>query len=111
MYWFGDMRATGADHVPESRFGLWFLATDTWAVHVLARAVTDLERLIAQRRNAYPVVVDVGCGFGRSFKLLQDRFGARRIIGVDIDEAALAAAAQQASRDGVAVEILQASSS
>jgi ubiquinone/menaquinone biosynthesis C-methylase UbiE len=111
MYWFGDMRAREADHVPESRFGLWFLSTDTWAEHVLARAVADLERLLVNRRNAYPVVVDVGCGFGRSFKLLRERFAAQRVIGVDIDTSALAMAARQAARDGVAVEILQANSS
>jgi ubiquinone/menaquinone biosynthesis C-methylase UbiE len=111
MYWFGDMRAIGADHVPESRFGLWFLATDTWAVHVLTRAVNDLERLMADRRGAYPVVVDVGCGFGRSFKLLQDRFAARRLIGIDIDAQALGAAAGQAARDGVDVAFMRANSS
>jgi ubiquinone/menaquinone biosynthesis C-methylase UbiE len=98
-------------HVPESRFGLWFLATDTWAVHVLARAVGDLERLIENRRGAYSVVVDVGCGYGRSFKLLKERFAAQRVIGVDVDRQILADAARQAKADGVEVELMQASGS
>lgn len=48
-------RIAGVAHVPESRFGQWFLATDTWAVHVLTRAISDLERLIEDRRESYPV--------------------------------------------------------
>ena len=35
--------------VPESRFGVWFLKTETWAIHVLKRAFGDLERLIDDR--------------------------------------------------------------
>ena len=99
-----------AGHVPESRFGLWFLATDTWAVHVLARCLHDLERLIPNRRSAYPVVVDVGCGYGRSFRLLKDRFAPQRLIGIDIEPKILEAASHQASRDGIDVEIMRASS-
>lgn len=34
-------------HVPETVFGKWFLQTSTWTVHVLDRALNDLERLIA----------------------------------------------------------------
>jgi SAM-dependent methyltransferase len=98
-------------HVPESRFGLWFLATDTWAVRVLARAIGDLERLIPNRRRAYSVVLDVGCGYGRSFKLLKERFSAERVIGVDVDRGILDAAARQATKDGVEVELMQASGS
>jgi ubiquinone/menaquinone biosynthesis C-methylase UbiE len=87
------------------------LATDTWAVHVLARALGDLETLIEDRRASYPVVVDVGCGFGRSFKLLREKFAAQHLIGVDIDRDILAAATAQAARDGVDVDFLRASSS
>ncbi|MBV9833778.1 MAG: class I SAM-dependent methyltransferase [Alphaproteobacteria bacterium] len=104
-------RIADVAHVPESRFGQWFLATDTWAVHVLTRAIDDLERLIADRRAAYPVAVDVGCGFGRSFRLLQERFSAERLIGVDIETEALARSARQAERDGLTVELVHASSS
>jgi ubiquinone/menaquinone biosynthesis C-methylase UbiE len=104
-------RIADVAHVPESRFGQWFLATDTWAVHVLTRAVDDLERLIGDRRASYPVAVDVGCGFGRSFRLLKERFGAQRLIGVDIESEALARSAKQAERDGLAVDLVHASSS
>lgn len=111
-FWSPEIGAPGdSDHVPESRFGRWFLATDTWAEHVLLRALRDLNRLIKHKGRSYPVVVDVGCGFGRSFKLLQDQFAPQRLIGIDIEPDTLAAAAARAAHDGVAVEILQASNS
>ncbi len=69
-------------HVPESAFGKWFLQTNVWTVHVLERALKDLDRLIPQRRPAYPVVADVGCGWGRSLKKLNDRFRPQHVIGI-----------------------------
>lgn len=98
-------------HVPESRFGIWFLRTETWAVHVLARAIKDLDRLIRDRQPSYPAIVDVGCGSGRSLKLLRDRFAPRRLIGIDIDPEMLAVAAAEAARHGVTVEFKQGTSS
>jgi ubiquinone/menaquinone biosynthesis C-methylase UbiE len=105
-----NARGTRQTHVPESRFGTWFLGTETWAVHVLARAITDLERLVNGRMPADPVVIDVGCGYGRSFGLLRDRFGAGRLIGIDIDEAMLASARAATAARGLRVEFLQANS-
>ena len=95
-------------HVPESRFGVWFLGTKTWEGHVLAKALDDLARLVDNRTPACPVIVDVGCGWGRSFKMLGDRFKAERMIGVDIDPRMLAASAAEAARQGLSVELYQA---
>ena len=97
-------------HVPESRFGIWFLSTEIWAEHVLERAVIDLERLIPDRRDSYPVIVDVGCGWGRSFELLQQRFRPARMIGIDIDPAMIEAAAAEAAKRGLPVEFKRTSS-
>jgi ubiquinone/menaquinone biosynthesis C-methylase UbiE len=94
-----------SEHVPESAFGVWFLGTETWATHVLARALGDLERLIPERRASYPVILDAGCGWGRSFKLLSGRFGPTRLIGIDIDPAMLAASRAEVSHDGFPVEL------
>jgi ubiquinone/menaquinone biosynthesis C-methylase UbiE len=105
-----DSGKAPAAHVPETRFGTWFLSTETWAFHVLQRAVTDLERLIQDRKSSYPVIVDVGCGWGRSFKLLHERFAPRRLIGLDIDPAMLEASAAEAARHGIAVDLRQGSS-
>jgi ubiquinone/menaquinone biosynthesis C-methylase UbiE len=106
----GHKHGPAAAQVPESRFGVWFLGTETWAVHVLERALDDLERLMKRRRR-HPIIVDVGCGWGRSFKLLNERFDAQHLIGIDIDPAMLAASAAEAARHGVVVEFKCASSS
>ena len=98
-------------HVPETKIGTWFLGTGTWTRHVLERAIADLERLIPDRRLAYPVIVDVGCGWGRSFKLLHDRFRPERMIGIDIDATMVAAAANEARKNGLTVEVRRGSSS
>ena len=99
------------DHVPETKFGTWFLRTQTWTRHVLEPAVVDLERLIPDRQAAYPVIVDVGCGWGRSFKLLHAHFKPERMIGIDIDPEMIDAAANEAAMQGLTVEMRRGSSS
>lgn len=97
--------------VPESRFGVWFLKTETWAVHVLKRALIDLERLVPDRQPRYATIVDVGCGRGRSFKLLKERFRPGRMIGIDVDGAMLQIADAEVKQEGLAVEFQQTTSS
>ena len=97
-------------HVKETAFGIWFLQTPTWTLHVLERALRDLETLIPERRAAYPVVVDVGCGWGRSLKKLHTRFAPQRLIGVDIEEAMLEASAKEMAASDIRVELIQCSS-
>lgn len=82
--------ATGgrAAFVEESRFGVWFLGTRTWHVHVLKRALDDLERLLQPRAECYPVILDVGSGHGASLLELAARFAPQRLISVDADPAA-----------------------
>ncbi len=79
----GNNRA-GADYVEESAFGTWFLATDTWYNQVLTVALDDLQRFLPAGAT-YPVVLDAGCGHGRSLRLLSERFRPERLIGVDAD--------------------------
>lgn len=108
---YGSRSGVIADrHVPESLFGVWFLGTETWTEHVLGRAIADLDRLIPDRRLSYPVIVDVGCGWGRSFALLQERFRPSRMIGVDIDPAMIEAAAAEAAKHDLRVEFNRSSS-
>jgi len=102
--------STTAAYVPETRFGKWFLRTQTWRVHVLERAIRDLLRLIPERRNSYPVVVDVGCGSGYSLPKLAQRFAPQQLIGVDIDPEMLRAAGEEAARARVAVRLVESSS-
>jgi ubiquinone/menaquinone biosynthesis C-methylase UbiE len=104
------MMAPLEPHVPESAFGKWFLQTDTWTVHVLDCAINDLVRLIPDRQPAYPVVADVGCGWGRSLSKLNDHFSPQRLIGMDIDPQMLEASATEAANSGLPVEFINCSS-
>ncbi|MEO8296726.1 MAG: class I SAM-dependent methyltransferase [Burkholderiales bacterium] len=97
-------------HVPETAFGKWFLRTDVWTTHVLERAFNDLDRLVPARHAGYPVVADVGCGWGRSLKRLNDRFRPHSLIGMDIDPSMLAAARAEAARSGIPAEFIECSS-
>ena len=97
-------------HVPETKFGIWFLGTQTWVIKVLEVALRDLERLIVDRQPSYPVIVDVGCGRGRSFPLLNNRFNPEHMIGVDVDADLLERAERDARRVGLPVSFVQATS-
>lgn len=91
--------------VAETRFGFWFLGTHIWETRVLRVAINDLERLIPGRRASYPVVLDVGCGHGRSFRLLWERFSPERIIGIDFEECCLDRARAELAKEQLPVEI------
>lgn len=71
--------------VKESAFGVWFTGTETWAKYVLTKALDDLEPMINHRKSSHPIILDVGCGHGLSFKMLEKRFSPEKIIGLDID--------------------------
>ena len=98
-------------YVPESAFGKWFLRTNTWTVHVLDRAIKDLVRLIPNRRDAYPVIADVGCGWGQSLPKLHRQFSPERLIGIDVDHAMLEASAKEVAAAGIRAEFINCSSS
>ena len=75
------------DFVPESRFGFWFLGTQTWALHVLKIAIADLQTLIGPMGvPSRPVILDAGCGQGKSFGLLQEAFDPRLIVAIDVED-------------------------
>lgn len=93
--------------VHETGFGRWFLNTETWAVHVVKRALDDLERLIPDRQPSYPVVLDIGCGWGHSLLELAARFRPQQLIGIDIDLAMVQAAARRVRAEGVPAELRQ----
>jgi len=109
----GDVRSVKAEHtvpadyVHESRFGFWFLGTRTWTQRVVEVALDDLEALIDAPRASYPVILDAGCGQGKAFRPLAERFHPERIIGVDADDAGLDAADREAQDLGLRVELLE----
>lgn len=93
------------DYVEESRFGFWFLGTETWRVHVVGRALGDLVRMMRTPLAPRSVVLDVGCGQGLSLGLLQSQFRPARLIGLDADARALALARRHARAQGIAAEL------
>jgi ubiquinone/menaquinone biosynthesis C-methylase UbiE len=98
--------SVSSDYVHESRFGFWFLGTRTWEMRVVEVALEDLQRLIDSPRPAYPVILDAGCGQGKAFHALAERFHPQRIIGVDVGEASLDAADREAECHDIRVELL-----
>lgn len=61
-------------YVEETRFGFWFLRSHTWQHHVLRVAINDLRRLFDAPLPQAPVLLDAGCGQGKSFQYLQQVF-------------------------------------
>jgi ubiquinone/menaquinone biosynthesis C-methylase UbiE len=108
---FDIIQPSGDPHVPETAFGKWFLRTETWTVHVLERALKDLQGLMPPEPRSYGVVADVGCGFGRSLPKLHQRFAPQRLIGMDIDPEMLQQSAREVDMHKVKAEFICCSSS
>ncbi|MFC4764787.1 class I SAM-dependent methyltransferase [Dyella koreensis] len=100
------MTYASATYVPETRLGFQFLRTHTWQHHVLRVAINDLKRLIGEPLPQGGVLLDVGCGQGRSFRLLRDAFRPDRMIGLDADPHSLALARDEAQREGIEAELV-----
>ncbi|WP_175694786.1 class I SAM-dependent methyltransferase [Burkholderia ambifaria] len=95
-------------YVPETRFGIWFLRTHTWEHHVLGVAIDDLKQLIGAPLPKAPVILDAGCGQGKSFRLLGEAFAPGKIIGIDCHDDSLTHAAEAARRCATPVELHRA---
>lgn len=92
-------------YVEETRFGFWFLRSHTWQHHVLRVAIEDLRSLFDTPLPEAPVLLDAGCGQGKSFQHLQRVFAPSRLLGTDADPHSLALSAQEAARLGLNVEL------
>ncbi|WP_323155258.1 class I SAM-dependent methyltransferase [Pseudomonas alvandae] len=93
-------------YVEETRFGFWFLRSHTWQHHVLRVAINDLRGLFSAAPPSHPVLLDAGCGQGKSFQYLRQAFAPQRLIGVDADPHCLDLSADEAARQGMAVELI-----
>jgi SAM-dependent methyltransferase len=103
------MDSTASDWVSETAFGKWFLSTGTWFRYVLAQAVADLDRLAAGTLPQPPHrLMDVGCGQGAAFSLLQAHFQPSEILAVDVDARLLGRARSAAAASNMPVTVLQA---
>ena len=93
-------------YVEDTRFGFWFLRSHTWQHHVLRVAINDLRGLFSESLPANPVLLDAGCGQGKSFRHLRQTFAPQRLIGVDADPHSLQLSAEEAARQGFDVELI-----
>lgn len=92
-------------YVEETRIGFRFLSSHTWQHHVLRVAINDLRQLFDGELPTEPVLLDAGCGQGKSFKHLQQVFAPSRLLGTDADPHSLALSAAEAERLGITVEL------
>ena len=70
--------------VPETHIADWFLRTHTWNIHVLRRALNDLQRFMPQQIT-FPIILDIGSGCGQSFDHLVARFQPQQLLALDPD--------------------------
>ena len=100
------MSNPAATYVEETRFGFWFLQSHVWQHHVLRVAINDLRSLFAGPLPEAPVLLDVGCGQGKSFGLLNETFKPARVIGLDADPHSLDCSRAEAERLGLEVQLI-----
>jgi ubiquinone/menaquinone biosynthesis C-methylase UbiE len=93
-------------YVEETRFGLWFLRSHVWQYRVLRVAINDLRSLFDQPPPGQPVLLDAGCGQGKSFQQLTRVFAPSRLLGVDADPDSLTTSRAEARTLGIDVELL-----
>lgn len=94
------------NYVEETRFGFWFLRSHTWQHHVLRVAINDLRDLFSAAPPSNPVLLDAGCGQGKSFQYLRQAFAPQRLMGVDADPHSLELSAAEAARQDMTVELI-----
>jgi len=100
------MTYASATYVPETRIGFRFLRTHTWQHHVLRVAIKDLKRMIGEPLPPVVSLLDVGCGQGRSFRLLRDAFQPSRLIGLDADPHSIELSREEAAKEDIPVELI-----
>ena len=100
------MTRAAATYVEETAFGFWFLQSRVWQQHVLRVAVDDLKRLIDAPLPSAAVLLDAGCGQGKSFGLLQAAFAPAQLIGLDADPHSLDCSRAEAERLGLDVQLI-----
>ncbi len=104
----GNVMTSSPDEVDgwvrETRFGIWFQGTGIWDYFVLRTAFADMAPIVA-RITGVSRILEIGCGEGRAFALLDDRFHPDRIIGIDVDPRLVRRGGEAARQCGRHVEI------
>ncbi|EIK96908.1 methyltransferase [Pseudomonas sp. M47T1] len=92
-------------YVEETRFGFWFLRSHTWQHHVLRVAINDLRSLFSEPLPLAPVVLDAGCGQGKSFQYLNKVFAPGQLLGSDADPHSVDLTRLEAARLGLNAQV------
>lgn len=100
------MNYASPTYVEETRIGFRFLSSFIWQHHVLRVAINDLKQLCEASAPQGGVLLDVGCGQGKSFRLLQEAFQPRRMIGLDADPHSLELARAEAASEQIDAELI-----
>lgn len=93
-------------YVEETRFGFWFLQSRTWQHHVLRVAINDLRGLFSEAPPAHAVLLDAGCGQGKSFRYLRQTFDPAQLLGSDADPHSVQLSSLEAQRLGGHIQVL-----
>ena len=102
------MNYASPTYVEETRIGFHFLHSHTWQHHVLRVAINDLKRLSGEPLPQGGSLLDVGCGQGKSFRLLRDAFQPTRVLGLDADPHSIDLSRAEAVREGINAELFTA---
>ena len=102
------MNYASPTYVEETRIGFHFLRSHTWQHHVLRVAINDLKRLIGEPLPQGGSLLDVGCGQGKSFRLLHEAFQPTRVMGLDADPHSIDLSRAEAEREGIKAELFTA---
>jgi ubiquinone/menaquinone biosynthesis C-methylase UbiE len=100
------MNYASPTYVEETRIGFRFLSSFIWQHHVLRVAINDLKQLCGEPAPQGGVLLDVGCGQGKSFRLLQEAFQPERIIGLDADPSSLELSRSEAAKEHINAELI-----
>jgi len=102
-----DAAYINTEWVEESKFGKWFLRTDTWLKSVVQVACNNLEALLDTPIKSSSAILDIAVGTGVSLPELDKRFSPRTIVGVDIDPDGLKYARNKASRCKADIQLME----
>jgi SAM-dependent methyltransferase len=100
-----DTSAAPGSYVPETAFGSWFQRSGIWSKYVVSEAVAELASLLPPGHGSLERLLDIGCGEGVAFDMLQRTFGAKSIVGMDIDPESVRRAREAAVRVGGNIEV------
>lgn len=101
----GAVVGESISHVPETRFGRWFLGTKVWLRYVVEESVRQFVQLLPSSMPEPRIMLDAGCGAGIALRLLDKTFHPELIFAVDVNPVEIERCSGQARECACAVEL------